>query len=171
MAYCLAKRIRQCRDPGKVLEKIQRDPFGPEDRAAIPLNVEQRRAGGEPVAVTGMRREPERGIDHQKGLHGRRESGDHQRLLCNDRGLSRYRLGEEGRRGEITFAEVFFESGTHGAADIGGGELYHRSGSQHGTELLFAAHQLLALSIEHLQPKLVFSDHFRWRFPSEFIVA
>ena len=73
----IAKLARQGGDPGKVLEKVQGDPFCCEDGSAIAFDLEETVSILRQVPILAVDGEDERRIDGAKHMKGRGESCDH----------------------------------------------------------------------------------------------
>src|SRR6476620_10933942 len=119
-AHGLAESTRERRNPREVLEEIQGDSLGREDRSAVSFDAQERLAGCCTGAVFLHHRQGERCINGEKGLNGGRHSCDNEVLLRNDPAFSGYPIGKEGRRRDVASSRVFFQRLPNSASDLGG---------------------------------------------------
>ena len=111
-------------DAGKALNKIQRDAFGAQERAAGTGNFQERRTGLHALAVAGKFLDLDFGRQLAKGEFSERQTGNGERLTgVHERDGLRIH-GDSGKRGHVATAEVFGERGADGAADFCGGKFH-----------------------------------------------
>ncbi len=90
-AHGSAEPLRQGGDPGQVLKKVQSDPFCLQDGPPVALDIQDYLSIFSSLAVMFGNRQPQRRIDHEKGLNRWGHPRHDQRLLCDDLGQSRHR--------------------------------------------------------------------------------
>jgi hypothetical protein len=105
--------------PDSSLQEIQCDALAREQRARGALDVRERGAGADRVAVVGLPRDADAGIELAEGLVGPVAAAE-DRILAADDLAGDALFGRHQRRGDVAAAQIFGERRPHLRAEVGG---------------------------------------------------
>jgi hypothetical protein len=145
-----------------MLQKIQGDPLSHENGSAVSLDPHQRLTRNDKVTFLAQDCHEQRRVDGEEGLNSGCYARDDEILLCRNCGTSGNSRRKERVGGDISQGKVFIESNADSSPDLGGRKLWHESGSQHGSQLLFAAGEHSLILSEASDTLLVVCDDLWW---------
>ena len=170
-ANCVAKSSRQGGDTGEVLEKIQGDSFGLQDRSPIAFDLEETRALLCPFSIMVMDGQDEGRVYGLKGLQSCRETGDDQRLLGDDAGAGWCWNGEKCNGRRVAEWKIFLKCQPNSAQYVGNRRSDQRLCAQHGAQLLLTAGEHDLILAQTFQAMLVIGNDLSRSFGGKFLIA